>query len=228
LRRTREQLHAGVSQIKIAAGGGVASYYDPLDSIQFRPEEIRAAVGAAADWGTYVTAHVYTSSAVRRCIEHGHLIDEDTVRFLVDKDLWWCLQLFTADLVQISFPGAVRQAKLTSVYEGTDSAYKYAIKHKAKVGWGTDILFSPTAAARQGKMVAGMTRWHGAAEALKMATADNAALLSLSLYQGKFGVIEKGALADIPVIDGDPKTDLGVIADPERNLRIIMKDGALD
>merc|ERR1712192_103682 len=71
LRRTHEQLMKGASQIKISAGGGVASQYDPLESLQFTLDEMRAAVDAAADWGTYVCAHVYTAPGIRRCIEAG-------------------------------------------------------------------------------------------------------------------------------------------------------------
>ncbi|MFU8778607.1 MAG: amidohydrolase family protein, partial [Roseovarius sp.] len=87
LRRTREQLMKGASQIKIMAGGGVASPYDPLETAQYTLDEMRAAVEAAEDWGTYVTVHAYTPRAARRAIEagvrvidHGQLLDEDTLR----------------------------------------------------------------------------------------------------------------------------------------------------
>ena len=238
LHRTREQLMLGASQIKLTGGGGVASLYDPLDSLQFRPEEIRAAVGAAADWGTYVTAHIYTSAGVRRyieagvrCIEHGQLVDEDTVRMIVDRDVWWCLQPFIASLDGNRYPGEAQRQKQRTVWEGTDTAYNLAIKHKAKVGWGTDILFAPVATANQGKTLAAMTRWYTPAQVLKTATSDNADLLALSgarnPYEGKLGTIEQGAFADMLVVDGDPTADLTLIADPQAKLKIIMKDGGV-
>jgi imidazolonepropionase-like amidohydrolase len=92
--RAREQLRQGASQIKLMAGGGVASPYNPLESIQYTEAEIRAAVEAAGNWGTYVTVHAYTPPAIRqavaagvKCIDHGHLIDEPTAKLLADKGI---------------------------------------------------------------------------------------------------------------------------------------------
>ena len=92
LAAVREDLKHGATQIKIMGGGGVASDYDPIHSLQPSPEEIRAAVQAAGDWGTYVMAHAYTAEAVQRLvengvkvIEHGLLIDEETARLCADK-----------------------------------------------------------------------------------------------------------------------------------------------
>src|SRR5580700_2836095 len=97
--RAREQLRQGASQIKLMAGGGVASPYNPIESTQFTEPEIRAAVEAAENWGTYVTVHAYTPRAIRqalaagvKCIEHGQLIDEPTAKLLADKGIWWSLQ----------------------------------------------------------------------------------------------------------------------------------------
>lgn len=237
LRRVREQLLLDASQIKLAGGGGIASLYDPLDSIQYGPDEIRAAVGAAADWNTYVTVHLYTPAAIRRyvqagvrCIEHGHLADEDAARMIVDHGVWWSLQPFLAELRGDRYPdGGPQQRKQQMVWAGTDRAYQLAIRHKAKIAWGTDILFAPEGTAKQGKNLAAMTRWFTPAQALTMATCDNGVLMALSgprnPYDGKLGVIEKDAFADILVVDGDPTNDLSVMADPESNLKVIMKDG---
>ncbi len=102
--RTREQLQLGASQIKLMAGGGVSSSFDPLDVTQFTVEELRAAVQAAENWGTYVTVHAYTPRAVRqaidagvRCIDHGQLLDEATVQLMAEKGIWWSLQPFVDD-----------------------------------------------------------------------------------------------------------------------------------
>jgi imidazolonepropionase-like amidohydrolase len=69
--RAREQLALGASQIKLMAGGGVSSNYDPLDVTQYTVAELRAAVEAAENWGTYVTVHAYTPRAVRQALEAG-------------------------------------------------------------------------------------------------------------------------------------------------------------
>ena len=100
--RAREQLRRGASQIKLMAGGGVTSPYNPIESTQYTEAEIRAAVEAAENWGTYVTVHAYTPRAIRqavaagvKCIEHGQLIDEPTAKLLADKGIWWSLQPLT-------------------------------------------------------------------------------------------------------------------------------------
>ena len=64
LRAVREQLMLGASQIKVMAGGGVASPYDPIDVTQYTEAEVRAAVDAAENWGTYVMVHAYTPRAI--------------------------------------------------------------------------------------------------------------------------------------------------------------------
>ena len=125
----------------------------------------------------------------------------------------------------------VSQAKALQVFEGTARAYELARKYGIRTAWGADILFDPTAAARQGDYLAMMTRWYTPAEALKMATADNGELMALSgfinPYPGRLGVVEEGALADLLLVEGDPLQDLGLVADPERSFLVIMKDGVV-
>jgi imidazolonepropionase-like amidohydrolase len=237
LRAAREQLMKGASQVKIAAGGGASSAFDPLDSTQFLPEEIEAAVLAAADWGTYVMAHVYTPTGIKRCIkagvrsiEHGQLADEDAVKMMADAGVVWSLQPFVeANADPVTTPE--RRAKQMIVWSGTDNAYTLAQKHGIPIGWGTDILFDPQATERQGRMLAYMARWFTPAKALRTATSENAFILGLSgarnPYPGGLGVIQKGAHADMLLVDGDPTEDLSLVADPDRNFRIIMKAGTI-
>jgi len=236
--RTREQLALGASQIKLMAGGGVSSSFDPLDVTQYTVPEIRAAVEAAENWGTYVTVHAYTPRAVRqaieagvKCIDHGQLLDEPTAKLMAEKGVWWSLQPFTDD-GKSRFPeGSPNRAKQLEMYSGTNTAYSFAKKFKIKTAWGTDILFSAEAAAGQGAQLAKMVRWYTPAEALRMATAGNAELLALSglrsPYTGKLGVVQEDALADLLLVDGDPLTDINLVADPAKNFVVIMKDGAI-
>lgn len=237
-KRAREQLALGASQIKLMAGGGVASNYDPLDVTQYTVPELRAAVEAADNWGTYVTVHAYTPRAVRqaieagvRCIDHGHLLDEPTARLMAEKGVWWSLQPFTEDRESAYPEGSQNRRKQLEMFRGTDTAYALAKKYRIKTAWGTDILFSPEFAATQGAMLAQMVRWYTPAEALKMATAGNAELLALSgprsPYPGKLGVVEEGALADLLLVDGDPIANIRLIEDPARNFVVIMKDGKI-
>src|SRR6202142_798460 len=137
--RAREQLRRGASQIKLMAGGGVASPYNPIESTQYTDPEIRAAVEAADNWGTYVTVHAYTPRAIRqalaagvKCIEHGQLIDEPTAKLLADNGIWWSLQPFMDDENASPLVNPVSQKKAQEVFAGTENAYRLAKKYKIK------------------------------------------------------------------------------------------------
>jgi imidazolonepropionase-like amidohydrolase len=236
--RAREQLRHGASQIKLMAGGGVASPYNPIESTQYTEPEIRAAVEAADNWGTYVTVHAYTPRAIRqavaagvKCIEHGQLIDEPTAKLLADNGIWWSLQPFLDDEDASPLENRVSQKKALEVFAGTDNAYKLARKYNVKTAFGTDILFDARLATRQGAILAKMVRWYTPAEALKMATADNGELMALfgfiNPYPGKLGVVEQGAIADLLLVDGNPLENIKLVADPDRNFLVIMKGGTI-
>jgi len=236
--RVREQLLLGASQIKLTAGGGVASPNSPLDVSTFTEPELRAAVEAAANWGTYVATHAYTPVAIQRaiaagakCIEHGHLIDEQTAELMAEKDIWLSTQPFPDEMADVFPVGSQERAKAAQVLAGTDRIFELAKKHKIKTAFGTDILFSARLAERQGELLAKLARWYSPAEALAMATATNARLLALSgkrnPYPGKLGTVEEGALADLLLVDGDPIANLKLIENPKKNFIVIMKDGAI-
>jgi len=233
LTATRENLRAGASQIKVMAGGGAASAYDPLDVSQYTLDEMKAAVEAADDWNTYVTVHAYTPRAVRRavdagvkCIEHGQLLDEDTMKLLADRGIWLSLQAL--DPAPPTAPEATRLKK-AEVIDGTDNAFKWAKKYGVKLAWGTDYLFDPRQNAKQAADILKLKQWFTPAEILKLVTHDNAQLLALSgprnPYPGKIGVVEAGALADLLIVDGDPLVNVDLIGDPAKNFVVIMKNG---
>ena len=237
LRRVREQLMMGATQIKLMAGGGVTSVYDPLDATQYTPEEIRAAVVAAENGGTYVTVHAYTSHAVKmsieagvKAIEHGQLVDEDTVKLMASKGIWWSLQPFLDNEIANKQKGPSR-AKQLMVAAGTDRAYALARKHNVKVAFGTDILFSGDNGEVQNARLASLDRWYSPGEVLQIATGNNGALLALTgernPYKKPLGVIEEGALADLLLVDGDPTADLALIKDPAKNFVVIIKNGLI-
>lgn len=235
--KTREQLMQGASQIKLMAGGGVSSIYDPLDVTQYTESEIKAAVEAAENWGTYVTVHAYTPRAIKqaiqagvKCIDHGQLIDESTVKMMVENDVFWSLQPFI-DEGNTGNLSAESRAKQLEMYSGTDNAFALAKKYKMKIAYGSDVLFNKNKAAQPNIQLLKMKRWFSNFEILKMATADNADLLALSgkrsPYSGKLGIIEEGALADILIVKGNPIDDLELLKDTEANLLLIMKNGQI-
>ncbi len=238
LRAAREQLMLGATQIKMMAGGGVSSTYDPIDVTQYTEAELRAGVAAAENWGTYVMVHAFTPRAVQqslragvRCIEHGFLLDDATAAMIAERDAWWCLQPMLNDEDAIRFDDPAKRDKLKQVTAGTDSAFELAKKHGVNLAWGTDTLFDAGLADRQGRQLTKMARWFSPAEVLTMATSGNAALCAMSgernPYPGRLGVVKEGALADLLLVDGDPLTDLDLLADPDRNLLVIMKNGTI-
>lgn len=236
--RVREQLMQGASQIKLTAGGGVSSPFSPIDVMTFTEPELRAAVEAAENWGTYVTVHAFTSAAIQRsiaagvkCIEHGFLMDEATAKLIGEKGIWLSMQPLPEEM-RLGLPvGSVQRDKAEKVWPGISKTYELAKKYKLKTAWGTDVLFSRALAQRQGAILASLVRWYTPAEALTMATSTNGELLTLSgernPYPGKLGVVERGAFADLLLVDGNPLETIDLIANPDRNFVVIMKDGKI-
>jgi imidazolonepropionase-like amidohydrolase len=236
--RVREQLMQGASQIKLTAGGGVSSPFSPIDVSTFTEPELRAAVEAAENWGTYVAVHAFTPTAIQRaiaagvkCIEHGFLMDDATAKLIAEKGIWLSLQPLPEELRQGFPPGSVQRAKADEVWPGIARTYELAKKYKIKTAWGSDVLFSQALAQQQGAILASLVRWYSPAEALATATRTNAELLALSgkrsPYAGKLGVVEQGALADLLLVEGNPLENIKLIADPAKNFKVIMKGGRI-
>ncbi len=235
-KRAREQLLQGASQIKLVGSGGVSTPRSPLDTATLTEAELRAGVEAAKDWSTYVAVHAYTPLTIKRaidagvtCIEHGHLMDDATAALIADKGIWLSTQPFVSEEDNGGPLPPESEAKARQVRAGTDAVYRFVQKHKIKTAFGSDMLFSPALLWRQGTILTHLRRWFTPAEALRMATSANAELLGLSgprnPYAGKLGVVEAGALADLLLVDGNPLDDITLLADPEKNLVVIMKDG---
>ena len=240
LKRTREALRMGASQIKINSGGGVSSSFDPLDVTQFTLEETKAAVDAAKDWNTYVATHTFTDEATQRAleagvmsIEHGHLLSEKTLRLMAKKGAFLSMQPILDDEDAIPFPeGSFSRLKYIMVTEGTDRVYRLAKKVGVKTVFGTDTLFDPSLAAKQGRVLTKLGRWYTPVEALRQATSTAGELLALSgprnpYPDGPLGIIKPGAYADLIVVNGNPLEDLNLVADPAKNFALIMKDGKI-
>lgn len=235
LTAVRYNLRNGATQIKLATSGGGESMNDPLYVYEFTADEIKAAVEAANDFGTYVSVHSYTPISVRRSIdagvqviEHGQLLDEATVKYIADKGVWLSTQVL--DEAGPSFPPDVR-ARKHQIVEGQANVWRWAIKHNVKLAWGTDLLFEPENMAYQNAELVQLKNYMPPARALKMVTHDNAQLLALSgkrnPYPKPFGVVQEGAYADLLLVDGDPTVNLEIIGDPHKNFRVIMKDGKI-
>ena len=231
------------------------STLDPLFSSSFSVGEIRAAVEEAERFDTYVLVHTYLDADIRRClelgvksIEHGHLIQEETMKLLVQRDAF--LVLNTAGFSPSQFlhpnlaPGTPSGKKLRQLLADTKNLAPLIKKYKPKVVHSVDTVLATVEQARSHRdhekwMFANM---FGNFEALKSMTSTAGELMALSgkrnPYQdGKLGVIKPGAYADILVVDGNPLEDLSVLGANEKYLdakpreashktiRLIMKDG---
>ncbi|MFP4277619.1 MAG: amidohydrolase family protein [Wenzhouxiangella sp.] len=235
LTAVRENLRFGASQIKLMAGGGTSSAYDPVDVTQYTFDEMRAAVEATEDWGTYVAVHAYTPRAIGRAIEagvrvveHGQMLDEETLALMAERGIWLSTQVLRASTPDMD---AQRVAKRAPVLEGQARLWPMARDLGVKLAWGTDFLFEPALNRQQNTNLLLLEEWFTPAEILKMVTHDNARLLALSgprnPYPGQLGVVEPEALADLLLVDGNPLDNLALLGDPAQNFVLIMKDGQI-
>ena len=231
IKATRDELRKGADFIKIMVSGGVASQADPLDSLQYRMDEIQAAVEEATNWGKYVAAHAYSSQAVMRAvtagvrtIEHGNLIDEPTAATMARKGAFLVPTLIAYDSMRrrgrdyglseysLQKNEVVLAAGLRSV--------ELARNAGVKIGFGTDLLGQlQNDQCREFLIRAELMK---PAEIIYSATIVNAEILQRA---GELGELVPGAFADLIVIDGDPLADLNLFQDEGRHLSAIMKGG---
>jgi imidazolonepropionase-like amidohydrolase len=237
----REALRTGSTQLKLMAGGGVSSYFDPLDTTQYTLEEMKAIVTEARNWDTYVAAHAYTDVAVKQCIEagiksieHGPFLQEDTLKLMAEKGVWLSPQAYLFGLTpeQLNIMGTPSEPKMRQVNKGSANLIKWAKKYGVRIAWGTDLFGPPAKQAQQPQEFIARAKFFSPYEILKQATSDNAELFKLSglrhpYQKGALGVIEEGAYADLLLVGGDPLDDIKLMAEPEKNFHIIMKDGVI-
>jgi len=237
----REVLRTGATQIKVMAGGGVSSFFDPLDTTQYTLEELKAIVTEAENWGTYVAAHAYTDTAVRMCIEagiksieHGPFLTEKTLKLMAKEGVWFSPQayLFGMTPEDLRIVGTPAEPKMRQVNQDSDTVMKLARELGVKVAWGTDLFGPLEKQALQSLEFKARTRYFSNAEILRQATSTNAELFKLSglrhpYREGEIGVIQEGAYADIILVDGNPLEDIELMLDPAESFSLIMKNGVI-
>ncbi len=239
IKRTREVLRMGATQIKAMAGGGVVSAYDPLDVTEYTFEEAKAICDVAKTWNTYVMMHVNTDAAIRmwvkagaKSVEHGFFIEEETAKLMAENGVWWSMQPMDRDGEDaVKFETDYATAKYLDCVGGLDKVVALTKKYHVKTAFGTDMMFDPSFAAKQGKFLAKLKKWYTPYEVLKMATYDNAELIKMcgprDPYPGELGVVKEGALADLILVNGNPLENIDLVVDPEKNFSVIMKDGKI-
>jgi imidazolonepropionase-like amidohydrolase len=240
---TRKLLRSGASQIKIMVGGGVASNFDPLEATTMSEDEIRAIVEAAGDFGTYVCAHAYTDASVNRvldaggrCIEHGFLVSEKTIKRMKKLGAVMSLQPYAAVEIfkepeKLAGFNAENIRKARQVRDGADRMLRWVAKHGVDTFAGADLWQDHVIKLTPQDMVL-RKRWFSDVEILRQNTSYAGKWLARSgtknpYREGPLGVIEAGAYADMLLVDGNPLKDVRILADYESKIRLIMKDGKI-
>jgi imidazolonepropionase-like amidohydrolase len=227
----REQMRQGADQVKIMCSGGVASPYDPLDSLQFSEAEIAAATDEAKNFGRYVLAHAYSPEAITRAvtngvrtIEHGNLIDAKSAKLLKSTGGYMVANLVTYFVMKEKAAQfgmtADMLAKNDIVLDGALRSLEICKAAGVKVGYGSDLLGQlQVEQSREFMFRAEVLK---PLEIIRQATTVGAEILR---QEGKLGIVEPGAFADLIVVDGNPLKKLELFLDQGAHLPVIMKAG---
>ncbi|MEK6223473.1 MAG: amidohydrolase family protein [Thermodesulfobacteriales bacterium] len=255
LKATRINLRNGATQIKIMAGGGGSSRFDPIDTTQYSKEEVCAIVEATKDWGTYVSAHVFNDRAMNRLMEcgvlsfdHAFFMSDETMRKIAQKGIYVVPQMWglSPDLAKNPLMPKHKLPMVAVLQEQYGDFGKKLLKNNVKVVFASDYVgeFADAERARRYEIWYRTQAFDSNFEVLKQMTSTAGELLALSglrnpYKDGKLGVIEEGAYADILLVDGNPLEDITVIggtdkwfdADPEwkpiDSINVIMKNGVI-
>jgi imidazolonepropionase-like amidohydrolase len=231
LKSVREQMRQGADHIKIMMSGGVASPYDPLDSLQFSAEEVAAAVQEAQAFGRYVCAHAYTPEAMTRAahggvrvIEHGNLIDDATAKLMAEKGMFMVANLVTyyamrERAAEFGMSGEML-AKNDLVIDGGLRSLEICKRAGVPVGYGTDLLGALQ--VEQSREFTIRAEVMSPIEIIRAATTIGARIVR---QEGKIGTLKAGAYADLLLIDGDPLKNLGLLQEQGKYLAAIVKGG---
>jgi len=238
----REIFRAGATQIKAAPGAGLASPHDPLHVWEHTPEEMQAMVYEAKKWDTYVMGHSFSDEGSRlavesgfRSIEHGYGLTEETLKVMKKKDVFLSTQfrLYAKPASDFPYaPDSPQVIKYLKAQKDFDGLYRNGKKIGVKMPFSTDLFGSFATQAEQPLEFTARAKYFSPYEVLVQATSLAAELIGhcgkLNPYQaGPIGVVKEGAYADILLVEGNPLEDISLLADPEKNLRVIMKDGKI-
>ncbi|MFD1942548.1 metal-dependent hydrolase family protein [Paradevosia shaoguanensis] len=227
----REMIKGGAKFIKIMANGGVSSPNDPIESIQFSRDEILAIVEEAENAGIYVSAHVYTDAAIRRCaelgvhsLEHCNLITPETAKIAADKGCIAVPTLVAYEALHLEGKrfgfGETEFAKIDTVRKGGLKSLEIMRDAGLPMAFGSDLLGELRSYhCMEFELLAKVLT---PAEIIRSATIIGAQLCQM---EGKIGVIAEGAHADLVVVDGNPLEDITRLMSDGAHLPLIMRGG---
>ena len=240
----RQNFRDGATFLKVMVGGGVASAFDPLESITISPAELKAAVEVAEQFDSYVCIHVYHAEHINMaidqgvtCIEHGFLMDEATMRRMVDEDIVLSAQAFMSytafqDPAGIPGFGPEQVKKGKAVNEGADQMFGWAKQHGVDMFAGSD-MFTYDQVPNATLNITQLERWFEPVEALRASTSTAGKWLARTgpknpYKEAQLGTLEEGSYADVILVDGNPLDSTEVLADYENNIDIVMVDGVIE
>jgi imidazolonepropionase-like amidohydrolase len=229
----RDELRKGAHHIKVMASGGIASPTDRVDSVQYSMDELRAVVDEAAACDRYVAAHAYTARAVNRAIvagvrsiEHGNLIDDESVSLLVRHDAFLVPTLVTYWALkkegrEFGLPESSWR-KVDEVLDAGLASVELAYRGGVPLVYGTDLLGGMH--RHQNEEFRIRAQVMPPLDVIRSATSVAARLLGAV---GELGVLAPGAWADLVVLDADPLADIGVLADPAAHMPLVVQGGVI-
>ncbi|MEP4076291.1 amidohydrolase family protein [Haloferula sp.] len=253
----RRNLQLGATQLKVMAGGGVATEFDPWHSTTYTLDEMKAAVEVADDYGTYVCAHINQPKTIKRaleagikCIEHAFVMDEESVKLMVEKGAYLSTQLTGTSSELASLPSLTPEnlRKLKLAHGQMKNYFTLVKKYKPKQVFAVDAVVMPRLAMKQQRdhEIWLFAKHFGNFAMLKAATSTAGELVAMcgpltSYHDGPIGLIEAGAYADLLIVDGNPLEDITVIGGNElwmkapmreagvgiETMKVIMKDGVI-
>ncbi|NBE50417.1 metal-dependent hydrolase family protein [Streptomyces boluensis] len=227
----RDEFRKGAAHLKMLLSGGVASPHDEVSEVQYTDEELCAAVTEAENHNRYVTVHAYHPRGVNRalragvrCVEHGNLIDDETIRLLLENDAYLVPTLITYDqLAKLGKKlgmGEASHRKIADVHEGGLAALERAHTAGVNLVYGSDLL-GPMRTAQLEEFTL-RAEVQPAADLVRAATSTAARLLNL---ESQIGTLAIGASADLLIVDGNPLDDISLLTRPQDNLRHVIKGG---
>lgn len=231
MQAVREEIRSGSDFIKIMGSGGVSSPTDKITHLQFTPEEIRAMVECANNAGTYVTAHAYTSEAIRHCInngvkgiEHGNFLDAETAAIMIEKGVYLTPTLITYDqMASPRWQGYLPPSEASKNVEVLDAGLK-ALKTASDAGvticFGTDLL-GPLGVAQTHEFNL-RSKVLSSLEVLRSATLNPARMFE---KKDSLGQIKEGFEADLLVLAANPLDDVTILDKPDNYVKAVMKEG---
>ncbi len=239
LAAVRQNFRNGATQIKLATNGGISAIYSPLDIDQFTDEEMAAAAAATESFGSYFMVHAYYDKAVSRAIdfgarsiEHGHMMTEESIKKMAENDVYLVVEalMSMADAPPQFTPD--QKEKFNLMKASFVNLIKYAKKYNLKIAFGSDTFLSKEMYAAQALEWTARSKLFSPLDIMKQATSIGAELVELSgprnrYKEGKLGVVEAGAYADLVIANKNPLEDITVLSDPENTLSLIMKDGVI-